>query len=307
MRKINNYWYNGPADDLPLTPQHDRTILSVDIKGDKAVTSSADHGLRVYSLKTGKCLRNLYNKKYGHTDWVTSCKFLEDQRILSAGMDNKLCLWDSRVLKCSDLQGHNSTISKIDVDARNVGISSSYDASLLVWNLDTLECAQGLFNGHREPVVEFAWRNSLVVSGDRGGSMAIWDINTGQCVTKLPGVHQGALSKIALFSDGQNNNVFLSTGLKDGGLAAHDMRTHKPIKKERVHNAAINMLETTSSGYVVTGSADKTLKTFDIFNSCAAQSTLKATDAIFCGAVLENIVVAGCGDGNILGFNLEDN
>ena len=100
MRKVNNYWFNGPADDLPLTPQHDRTILSVDIKADKCVTSSADHGLRVYSLKTGKCLRNLYNKKFGHTDWVTSCKFLEDQRILSAGMDNKLCLWDSKVIKC---------------------------------------------------------------------------------------------------------------------------------------------------------------------------------------------------------------
>ena len=64
------------------------------------VTSSADHGLRVYSLKNGKCLRNLYNKKFGHTDWVTSCAFLQDGRVLSAGMDNLLCLWDSKVVKC---------------------------------------------------------------------------------------------------------------------------------------------------------------------------------------------------------------
>ena len=61
---------------MELTPQHDRTILSLDILGDMCVTSSADHGLRVYSLKSGKCLRNLYNKRFGHTDWVTSCKFL---------------------------------------------------------------------------------------------------------------------------------------------------------------------------------------------------------------------------------------
>jgi len=78
--------------------------------------------------------------------------------------------------------GHNSTISKILVDEANVGISASYDASLLVWNLDTLECAQGLFNAHKDAVVEFAWRNSLVVSGDRGGTMAIWDLNTGQSI-----------------------------------------------------------------------------------------------------------------------------
>ena len=41
------------------------------------------------------------------------------------------------------------------------------------------------------------------------------------------------------------------------------MRTHKPVKKERIHNAAINMLECSKSGVIVTGSADKTIKTFD--------------------------------------------
>ena len=75
------------------------------------------------------------------------------------------------------------------VDSNNVGISSSYDSSLLVWNLDTIECAQGLFNGHKDPVVEFEWNNSLVVSGDRGGSMALWDINTGQSIMQMKTVH----------------------------------------------------------------------------------------------------------------------
>jgi len=181
---------------MELTPQHDRTILSLDILGDKCVTSSADHALRVYSLKSGKCLRNLYNKKFGHTDWVTSCKFLQDGRVLSAGMDNLLCLWDSKVIREQKLVGHNSTISKIMVDDRNIGISASYDASLLVWNLDTLECIQGLFNGHKEAVVEFNWKHSLVVSGDRGGSMAIWDINTGQPIRMMKQAHSGHISKI---------------------------------------------------------------------------------------------------------------
>lgn len=94
-------------------------------------------------------------------------------------MDNQLCLWDSRILKCQTLTGHNSTISKILVDEQNIGISASYDASLLIWNLDTIECSQGLFNVHKDAVVEFAWQNSLVVSGDRTGNMAIWDINSG--------------------------------------------------------------------------------------------------------------------------------
>ena len=87
---------------------------------------------------------------------------------------------------------------------------------MLVWNLDTLTCLQGLFNGHKDAVVEFAWSNSLCVSGDRGGSLAIWDINTGQPLKLMPGAHRGSVSKIKFFSDGGNNNLIISTGLKDG-------------------------------------------------------------------------------------------
>jgi WD40 repeat protein len=91
-------------------------------------------------MKTGKQTRQLYNKRYGHTDWVTSVGFLADGRVLSASMDKRLCLWDRSIVKCSDLQGHNGSISKVQVDDRNVAISASYDSQLLVWNLDTLEC-----------------------------------------------------------------------------------------------------------------------------------------------------------------------
>lgn len=48
--KLSQFWFSGPNDDMQLTPQHDRTILSLDILQDKVVTSSADHALRVYSL-----------------------------------------------------------------------------------------------------------------------------------------------------------------------------------------------------------------------------------------------------------------
>jgi WD40 repeat protein len=85
------------------------------------------------------------------------------------------------------------------------------------------------------------------------------------------------------------------------------MRTHKPVKKERIHNAAINMLECSKSGVIVTGSADKTIKTFDILDLFRPLSSLNATDAVFCGEVLENLIITGCGDGNILGFNMDTN
>ena len=80
--------------------------------------------------------------------------------------------------------GHNGSISKVKVDNNNVAISAAYDASLLVWKLDGLECVQGLFKGHKEAVMEFAWHQSLCVSGDRAGGVAIWDINAGTTLLK---------------------------------------------------------------------------------------------------------------------------
>mmetsp|Transcript_31016 Transcript_31016/g.30478 ORF Transcript_31016/g.30478 Transcript_31016/m.30478 type:complete len:99 (+) Transcript_31016:269-565(+) len=97
-------------------------------------------------------------------------------------MDKLLCLWEPKVVRCKNLTGHNGSISKVKVDQNNVAVTAAYDSALLIWNLDTSECLQGLFNGHKDAVMEFEWNNSLVVSGARDGSMAIWDINTGQSV-----------------------------------------------------------------------------------------------------------------------------
>jgi WD40 repeat protein len=95
--------------------------------------------------------------------------------------------------------------------------------------------------------------------------MAIWDINSGQALRNLGSVHHGPVSKIKFFSDGGNNNVILSAGLKDGCLAAHDMRSMNVIFKKQVHGGAINLLDVTATSHVVTGASDKQIKTFDIF------------------------------------------
>ena len=68
------------------------------------------------NLKTGKKQRELYNKRFGHTDWVTTCAYVSDGRILSGSMDKRLCLWDRSAVRSNDLMGHNGSISKVKVD-----------------------------------------------------------------------------------------------------------------------------------------------------------------------------------------------
>lgn len=143
MRKNNqvpsaqliNQWKEGPVSDQILEPGHGRGIFCMSIQGDSLVTGSADHGLREYNLATNGYKRELFAKKFGHTEWVTSVAHLTDGRILSAGMDSVMCLWDKSGVRCDHIKGHEGSISKVLVDDSNVCISAAYDATLGIWDL----------------------------------------------------------------------------------------------------------------------------------------------------------------------------
>ena len=54
----------------------------------------------------------------------------------------------------------------------------------------------------------------------------------------------------------------------------------------------------------MTGSADKSIKTFQLGNLGQPDQVMMTTDAVFCGETLGNLIVAGCGDGNMLVFDI---
>lgn len=57
----------------------------------------------------------------------------------------------------------------------------------------------------------------------------------------------------------------LTAGLRDGRVNIYDMRTCQMVKAAVVHKAAINMLTVAScTSHLVTASADKTIKCFDL-------------------------------------------
>lgn len=66
------------------------------IRNNQLVTGSADHGLRCYNLYeynislrgSLKYEKELFSKRYGHHEWVTSVAQLPNGRIISAGMDS---------------------------------------------------------------------------------------------------------------------------------------------------------------------------------------------------------------------------
>jgi len=65
------------------------------------------------------------------------------------------------------------SISKVMADDR-IGISASYDATIILWDLLAKAESERLIGPHKEAIMDFEWQNSLLVSGDKSGVVAIW-------------------------------------------------------------------------------------------------------------------------------------
>ena len=279
------------------------------MQNDQVVTASSDHGLRMYNVNTGAAGRQLFHKNFGHKEWVTTCAFLRDGRVLSGGMDSMLCLWDRRAVRCDNLTAHQGSISQVMVDEHDIGVSASYDKSLIVWDLHRQQPLTVCSGVHQAPVLTFDWHNSLLVSGDRAGVIAYWDVNTGQNLMHRP-THKGQILKILLASDASATNLVVSCGSNDGLICATDMRTHEPILQHQVHRAAINFLSmsmtnTRKAQLVITGSFDGTIKVLDAMMDFRERSSLTCTGGVLCGELMENLAIVGCQDGNINVFDTD--
>jgi len=84
------------------------------------------------------------------------------------------------------------------------------------------------------------------------------------------------------------------------------MRTMEIVYKKQVHGGSVAMLEVNLSNLVITGSADKTVKVFDISDNFKQLGSMTAKAIVCCGSIHENIAIAGCGDGNMIFYNLDE-
>ena len=60
-----------------------------------------------------------------------------------------------------------------------IALSGSYDHTLAIWNMQSGKELRKLFGPHKDAIIDFDWRNSLLASGDRKGFLVFWDINEG--------------------------------------------------------------------------------------------------------------------------------
>ena len=267
------------------------------------------------NYRKGKRTRKLYSKAYGHSEWVNAVKYFPDGKVLSAGLDSKLLLWHSSAVRASELKGHSHSISAIDVSGDGtLACSCSYDKTIRFWDIHGLSGRESqCLRGHKAPILDFAWDQNMLVSGSRDGTMILWDVLRGKPKHVETVAHQGHITALALMRDhsqGGTEHLFLSGG-QDGCLQVRDQRfkeslvAKKYFHRDKEGAGAVGAIRCASNGMVVTMGADKTICISDPRKSFEKVASIKThQDFIYSMELMENLIISGSGDGQLLVHNM---
>ena len=310
-------WYKGPSNfQGTVLDLSDRPSLCMDVREDRAVIGSSDHALYEVNFCKGKRTRKLYSKAYGHCEWVNVVKYFPDGKVLSAGLDSKLFLWHASAVRAVELKGHSHSVSAIDVsDDGSLACSCSYDKTIRFWDISGLSGRESqCLRGHKAPIMQIAWQQNILVSGSRDGTMILWDVLRGKPKHVETVAHQGHITALALCrpSNNQNETPLILSGGQDGCLQVRDQRCFsESVAKKYFHRnsegaGAVGAIKCASNGMVVTMGADQTICISDprrSFEKVLSITTHK--DFIYSMEVVDNLVISGSGDGQLLVHDMD--
>ncbi|QDZ17980.1 WD40 repeat domain-containing protein [Chloropicon primus] len=210
-------WSLGGGDkpELELSG-HAQGLTDVVVVGDKAATASLDGSVKVWDLKTGKCLGTLQ----GHGLQVTSLAALSGATIASGSADRSIRIWSLETLEClKAIEGaHATSVTGVHRVLDNHVVSTGWDATVKLW-----DPATGKLKGTMGPPKDRTTKDkdngvcasgvasdSKVVACYFGGKVVVWDCKA--CRTVSEKDVKGFASSVGVDAEGKTAILGLSSG-----------------------------------------------------------------------------------------------
>ncbi|CAZ85695.1 unnamed protein product [Tuber melanosporum] len=162
--------------------QHDDWVSSVSVEGEnrRILSGSYDGIVRVWN-ESAQCLYT----GVGHTDAVKTTKWMSATKIVSAGMDRGLRIWEvdgeyigeiSEVSALAEFVGHRSTVEKISVDSSSGRVlSAGMDSLVGLWTTNISEAPKA---PKEAPVPKAKRRKESSAGPPRYGSLRMLEGHT---------------------------------------------------------------------------------------------------------------------------------
>lgn len=211
----------------PVNEGHTNFVMcaSFNPQGSLVATGSYDETLRLWDVRTAKCIV----AQTAHQEPVTSLAFSGDGTLLATGSyDGLVRVWDVASMQCMlTIVVHDTlangyapvTHARFTPNGRFV-LSGSLDGKLRLWDYyytpKRASCVR-TFEGHvnaKYCLDSVFLRSGLLVSGSEDGSVVMWDLQNAQVVSTLRGAEHQPTAPILSVAVNPAQDVLLASSNK---------------------------------------------------------------------------------------------
>ncbi|XP_065189764.1 guanine nucleotide-binding protein subunit beta-1 [Sycon ciliatum] len=229
--------------------------------GNFVACGGLDNICSIYSLKTREGNVRVSRELPGHTGYLSCCRFLDDQRILTSSGDMNCCLWDIETgQSTTSFQGHTGDVMSISLAPdQNTFISGACDSAAKLWDIRSGNCAQ-TFTGHESDInaVAFFPNGHAIATGSDDATCRLFDIRADQELITY--AHDNIICGITSVAFSRSGRL-LFAGYDDFNCNIWDTLRGERVGVLAGHDNRVSCLGVTEDGLAVcTGSWDSFLK-----------------------------------------------
>lgn len=257
-------WYarlfSGKAERVYKTQNVPLNTVALSPDGTQFIIAGQNNTVVLTDASTGKAIRSFKE----HTDSVDKAVFLPDgKHFVSAGKDGRVILWSltEGLVRQWNLTGEVWALA-ISSDGRMIAVGGT-DKIITLINLASGEVS-GILAGHSNYISAVAFATSLgkavLASSSYDGTARIWDINTGEVLTKLVG-HSAEINDVVF----QPNDKLIATSSADKTVRIWRVDSGEPVRVLSGHdNIVFALLFSQSGDRLVSSSQDHTIRLWDV-------------------------------------------
>ena len=232
-------------NDDPLG--HTKTVVSLKYHDNRGYSGGADNIVCVWELDKTKTSTFLtcVGRLEGHTGSVWAID-TDSVKIVTGSTDCCVRIWDIETLECLRVveRPHVRTIMCLKIGPDLIATGGG-DQHVKMWELESTfkvpykhvnlyrRLRGGRYGGHQSPVTCLEFAATELVSGDRLGTILVWNITTGLVLRKLEGSHKHAVRDLRF-----DATKIISVG-NDGLLLLTDISTGEHLQSLHGHRGEI--------------------------------------------------------------------
>jgi guanine nucleotide-binding protein G(I)/G(S)/G(T) subunit beta-1 len=226
-----------------------------------AACGGIDEICSIYGMRTEmseESISQSRQKLHGHSNYISGCRFLDDDRIMTSSGDKTCRLWDideGKETEC--FNGHTEDVTGFEFQSKSAQcfVSVSSDRSCRVWDVRTQACSQ-IFEGHTEPVTGltfFPESSYAFFTSSEDHTCRQWDLRGDQPVALYGDEYvESSVNCVAVSRSGR----LLIAGYDDHNLHVWDVLREERVGIMPAHEGRVASVGVPKTGYCAASCAN---------------------------------------------------